>query len=299
MAFKYQGNHGWGGLGWLSAFLLFLVGIWFATDWGVMRARGTRDIGPEIERARRLMESGDARGSEGLYSLAIGVAPERGDAFLGRASCRVRLRDFKGVLEDLDRAEALGIGRGDVVMLRARARVAMGEYRAALPDLALAVGRPEDKAEALLLRGAVLKDLGDLDGAVRDLDELIRANPLQPLAFLMRAEAHLLAGRFESALADYGRVPSALLESAGGLFGRGLARLGIGWVEEAIRDFDAARGAGVDARVVAEAKALASGGPPRLGPEEILVWLKRSRTGGQAASGGVSRGNPAGGYPVR
>lgn len=206
-------------MGWLSAFVLFLVDIWFATDWGVMRARGTRDIGPEIERARRLMGSGDAQGAEGLYSLAIGVGPERGGAFLGRASCRGRLRDFRGGLEDLDRA--------------------------ALPDLGVAAERAEDRAQALLLRGAVRKELGDLEGAVGDFDDLIRANPLQPLAYLMRAELHLLAARFEEALADYDRVPDVLLETAGGLFGCGLARSGIGRTEEAIRDFDAARAAGV------------------------------------------------------
>lgn len=162
-------------------------------------------------------------------------------AWAWRGMLKRRLRDYKGAVDDFDRAMALGIRSAMVLTLRGEARLQIGD-RSGMKDMERALTRP-CQAWNFAWCGRAKLNFERSPSALRYLDRSIEVDPEDGWHYAWRAESKRLLGLTKGMFDDF---DSALeRESGTGYLGfvrtwRGLALLQVGRPQEAINDFDRA-----------------------------------------------------------
>ncbi|MGV3661907.1 MAG: tetratricopeptide repeat protein [Prosthecobacter sp.] len=164
-----------------------------------------------------LLKAGEANARAGQfnaaiedYSRAIAAAPGYWAAYVRRAAAKSLKEDWKGALEDLDKAISLKADRAEVFGARAFAHLHLGNHDAARADFAT-VERLDPVngrnimmrfAQELITRARTKSQEGNNAGAIKDLDMIIALAPELGVAYHERGAAKGALRQFKEAVAD-------------------------------------------------------------------------------------------------
>jgi protein O-mannosyl-transferase len=194
-----------------------------------------------------------------LFSDVIAKDPDAGLAYNNRGNIRIEQKDFKGALEDFNKA--IELKYNDAYNNRGILRNKLGDYKKALEDFNMAAlhnkldrakvyynrgiaklrlgdfkGAEEDFGSAIQIdpryssaysnRGLVrYEKLSNVRGAINDFDLAISLNPTEPDAYYNRGNAKLRSGSFADALSDYDRALQLAPDYTAAYFNKGVACL--------------------------------------------------------------------------
>jgi len=216
------------------------------------------------------------------FETAIRLAPDKPDAYFGRAAALTALNRMDEALASADAGVAIAPDKPESYAARAGIHVARKNKTLAKADLAQALTIDEEFAPALLMLAELTYEEGQVDTALGYYDRAVKADPENGMALnnrcyleaeigrldeaLKDCEAsiaieaneinldsrgfvHLKRGDFPAALADFeaALVKDAKLPSS--LYGRGIARLRLGQTAEGQADLAAATA--LDAEIAA------------------------------------------------
>jgi tetratricopeptide (TPR) repeat protein len=161
------------------------------------------------------------------------------DAYNNRGILRNRMGDYKNALEDFNQADQSIRGNKEKIFYnRGIARLNIGDFKGAEEDFSGAIRINPRFANAWSNRGLVRNDkLSDIEGAIRDFDEAIRLDPDDPDVYYNRGNARLRSGMTDEALADYDRTIERAPQFAAAYLYRGAAFLQSGNRDAACRSW--------------------------------------------------------------
>lgn len=184
-----------------------------------------------------LLDRGETEAAVASFDRALESNPDSAESLTGRAMARGRLGRNAGALADLDRALELDPTYPQAYIHRGELHLEMGAYGPAVEDLGRVLASNPDYLPAYRSRALAFLRLGEPDRAVADLTEAIRRGANYE-ALNDRGVAHLQAGDYEAALADFNAaipLSPAPLEI---VHNRGVAYANLERHEEALADFD-------------------------------------------------------------
>lgn len=135
--------------------LLWFLGLVGAFAAGVAICRQDRGNAPEPSR------------------IIMSIGPEDWSVWNERGRARAHRSDFRGALEDFDKALALNPRSAMLLNNRGGALLSLGDLHGALKEFTAAVALDAAYAEARLNRGQTRADLGDWNGAIEDLEKAL------------------------------------------------------------------------------------------------------------------------------
>jgi tetratricopeptide (TPR) repeat protein/tRNA A-37 threonylcarbamoyl transferase component Bud32 len=154
----------------------------------------------------QLEEASRAQGALPGAPARIG-APASGDKALAqmlhRSAEKVKLQDYRGALEDADRALERDPENPDALQARAAASSLLGDYERAVEDASAAIARDPSRTDALLTRAQAQTQLGRHAQALADADRALTLTPEDPYAYKARARAREGLGDLAGMLDDY------------------------------------------------------------------------------------------------
>jgi tetratricopeptide (TPR) repeat protein len=160
-------------------------------------------------RARLGRDPPDAVGAEAALGRALEADPRLGEALHLRGQVRLGLGLARGAAEDATRALALAPTVSGLWALRAEARGDLGDLRGLLDDATRALELDPSDDRARLLRGWGRSARGDPHGAIADLERVIERTQddgLAATAYNNRGIARVSLGRLREAVADFARA---------------------------------------------------------------------------------------------
>ncbi len=167
---------------------------------------------------RALVDAGETKARAGQlnaaiddYTQAIAAAPDYWAAYVRRAAAKTLKEDWKGALEDLDKAASLKPDRAEVFGARAFVQLHLGHYAEARADFATAEKRDPVNGQKIVMRFAQElitrarnKSMNDDNaGAIKDLDMIIAVAPELGVAYHERGAAKGVQQQFKEAIADF------------------------------------------------------------------------------------------------
>ncbi|MFI9172013.1 tetratricopeptide repeat protein [Streptomyces lincolnensis] len=165
-------------------------------------------------RGRELRQAGEYDRSIAEYDLAIGLDPESAEAYGGRGTARLSLRDGAAALDDFERADELRPDISWIVYGRAAVLQLMGRYREAAEAFDRVVNLSPEKEAGWASRGRCKHLLGDDDGALADFGRALEIDPEYLWALVHRGELYRDQGRIEESFADLDRAAELAPDSA-------------------------------------------------------------------------------------
>lgn len=105
--------------------------------------------------------------------ILMSVGPEDWSVWNERGRARAHRNDFRGAVEDFDRALELNPRSAMLRNNRGGALLSLGDLRGALKEFTVAVELDPAYAEVHLNRGQTRGDLGDWNGSVEDLEKAL------------------------------------------------------------------------------------------------------------------------------
>ncbi|MHC4660501.1 MAG: tetratricopeptide repeat protein [Planctomycetota bacterium] len=166
---------------------------------------------PDCYRGLIAESQGDFPAAEELYSRAIRLAHAdkwRVRCLTGRARARLKLGKRAAAIDDLEQAVTLGSEHAEAAWILARELFAEKKYRKARIAATALLKLDPRNAEALLLRGRVYLAEGRLEQAYNDFSDAISIRPDYLEAYIARSET---ASRFRK---DSGMLRRALEDMA-------------------------------------------------------------------------------------
>jgi tetratricopeptide (TPR) repeat protein len=183
-------------------------------------------------RGNILRDQNDFKGALEDYNRAIELNYH--DAYNNRGILRNRMHDYKKALADFDKALEGKTDRETAYYNRGIAKLNLEDFTGAVEDFGKAIEINPRYADAYNNRGFVrYEKLSDFAGAIRDFDAAIKLNPSEPDLYYNRGNAKMLAGNFEGALADYDKVLQMHPDYGEAHFNRGITLLKMNRVDEA------------------------------------------------------------------
>jgi tetratricopeptide (TPR) repeat protein len=136
-------------------------------------------------------------------SSPIPVGQPTADDVIVQAADKMKKKDYRGVIADLDQLIARDSNNAEAYKLRAEARWNLNEHQSALADFTQAI-RTNPKDMNAYQRRAVLyeSDLKDYQAALADLSQIIRIKPNDADGYRARAGFHMRRQNFQVAIAD-------------------------------------------------------------------------------------------------
>jgi tetratricopeptide (TPR) repeat protein len=147
------------------------------------------------------------------------------DAYLNRGILRNRLRDYGNAVEDYDKAALHSKFHKAIAFCnRGNAKLSLGNFKGAESDFANAIRLDPKYINAYSNRGLVrYTKLSDIQGAIEDFDMAIKLDPTDSQVYYNRGNAKLRAGKIPGALSDYDRALKLDPEFAAAYFNQGIA----------------------------------------------------------------------------
>ncbi len=174
------------------------------------------------------------------FSRSVVLNDRDARSWFNRGRLLLGLGQFEAALADFERAIALDPKNAEAVMMRGEARLKLGHTHLAISDLTLAIDLDGQLHAARNDRAVALFILGERDAAIADLDTVLKAAPDDPRALTLRCRYRGLAGRqLEAALADCDAALATGSPNTNRLSNRGIVKLRLGRLEEAMADLDA------------------------------------------------------------
>lgn len=124
-----------------------------------------------------------------LYTQVIDLNPSI-SAYLNRGVAKYDLGDYRGAIEDYNKAIRIKPDFVSAFNNRACAKISLGDYDGAKEDIDKAFSLDPNFAFAYDTRGELKFALGDIDGAVNDHTKAIEINPKAASFYRNRAKAY-------------------------------------------------------------------------------------------------------------
>ncbi len=202
----------------------------------------------KAQEAAAALQRGDIDQSVLLYTAALddtSISNDRRAVLLTeRGVASMRRRNFKGALEDFNKAAALYPEYPAVYVNRGNLLLMLGQpietIREAIKDFDRAIVLSPSLAAAFGNRGAAYLKLGAHDVAVADFTRAIELQPQNPAALNGRGRARLLAGRAHAAVRDFSRAVAVNPGFAQSYRNRAEAHMRLGEYREAAEDMSRA-----------------------------------------------------------
>jgi tetratricopeptide (TPR) repeat protein len=193
-----------------------------------------------VDRGTGFYEIGDGDRAINAYDLALSLDAQCVDAYCGRGNARRYLGDYPGSWEDFNTAVGLDPDRGIAYIGRALA-VSFGTK----PDYSTTddfqqgqnlLTHPENAID-YMMRGTAKAQLLDDQGAMADYTKAIEQNPRLLVAYNNRGNLRQNLGDFDGALADFSTVLKIDAQSAIAYNNRAIIYTQIGEFSAAITDY--------------------------------------------------------------
>ncbi|MCA8922395.1 MAG: tetratricopeptide repeat protein, partial [Planctomycetes bacterium] len=170
------------------------------------RAVSTRAREAALERllaANRQFERERFEDARASCDEALRQDPGRGEAYLLRGICQLRLGRYSEAVEDLNRARLLGVEGVKLYSNRGQALASLAAHAAATLDFSRVLELEPGNTEARALRGISKVALADPGSALVDLEVALAEDPGHTTAHLFRGVTLADFGRYAEALEDY------------------------------------------------------------------------------------------------
>ncbi len=150
-------------------------------------------------------ELNDFKGAMEDYNRAIEL--KYADAYINRGILKNKIMDYKNAIEDFNSALNIKSHEGKVHYNRGIARLNLGDFKGAEEDFGKAIEIDPKYINAYNNRGFVrYEKLSNFKGAINDFDTALRLDPTAPEIYTNRGNAKLLSGDLAGALPDYDRA---------------------------------------------------------------------------------------------
>lgn len=206
----------------------------------ILSGCGTSEKG-YFEDAQAKIENEDYAGAIMLLDQAIAENDEHADAFVARATCKMRLNNFEAALSDYNKGISLVKGGAvlpEVYFNRGEVLQALEKFDSAMMDFTMAMSLKPDFALAYCRRGVALASVGLMDSARADLAHALSIDPQLAEAYYEMANTFADADH-NQAIALYTQA-LALEENPYYYFNRGLMHYMQSSYAKAIDDFSSA-----------------------------------------------------------
>jgi clan AA aspartic protease (TIGR02281 family) len=170
------------------------------------------------------------------YSKAIEIMPSNYYAYVQRGDSKIKIKDWKGSIEDFDQAIKLGISVSFVFYERGKAKFMLEKVDEAIIDFNKAIELDSKNYSAYLLRAPLRFGLEDWLGSIYDYNELISLEKKENMLFshyYNRGRAKLEIKDFQGAIEDFTNSNGY----GDAIYLRGETKLGLEDYQGAIADF--------------------------------------------------------------
>ncbi len=197
---------------------------------------GCSEPGSEHEqRGDQANEKQEYRAAIASYSAAIRDASDMGRYYSKRGEAYVAVKDYEAALADFDRYKELSGDDSNFLQLRAIVLLRLGRYDDAIQQLTDCI-ETDPCSDNYRLRGSAFMEMLRCSQAVDDFDQVLRLNPLDSAALLMRGQACLRLKWNDKAEADFSRAIEIEPDLASAYWSRAQARQRMGKLELGTQD---------------------------------------------------------------
>ena len=176
-----------------------------------------------------------------FYNTVISQNSNSVLAYHNRGNLKKDRADFKGAIEDFNKAIAIDPNFANPYNNRGSAKGCTGDNPGAIEDYNKAIAINPNYVEALFNRGVAKKNMGDNLGAIEDYNKAIAINPNYAEALYNRGCVKLnKIGDNLGAITDFNTVISITKKNADAYYNRGVANMKLGNFKEASEDYNKA-----------------------------------------------------------
>ena len=172
------------------------------------------------------LEIGDLDYSTNAFRKAISLDPNNAMAWYNFSKISKRFENYETTLDFLNKAIGLNPTFSNAYFERALVKKKLGDIEGAIADYTIIINRTEDNfLSAQFNRAICYKKIGQLTNALNDLKEVLLHETDDSMAWKVRGNIHLLAGRYNLAIADFTKAIDLNGELGTAYFNRGVAHL--------------------------------------------------------------------------
>jgi tetratricopeptide (TPR) repeat protein len=161
------------------------------------------------------------------------------DDFFLLGSEKFKTRDYRGAIENYDKAIALSPRFAKVYSFRGASYDALGDQQKALKDFNEAIALDPKDVIGYFSRGTINNKLGNKQQALKDLTQAITLDPKFP-AYYNRGVVNGKLGNKQEAINDYTQAIALDPRDIDAYFNRGLAYYELGNQQQALKDYSQA-----------------------------------------------------------
>ena len=148
---------------------------------------------------------GDNKKAADLYTRALKIAPGDWVVYVNRCDARMRLKDFKGAIDDCNRAKQLNPNLDSIYSKRGRSYLGLGKLSAAESEFTLAI-KANPVAPLYVQRAITRFRAGKVKKAILDLNVAITKHPDDANYYSLRGIYYEQLDDLESACSDWWRA---------------------------------------------------------------------------------------------
>lgn len=160
------------------------------------------------------------------FRQAINLDPNNATAWYNLSRISQYFEEYETSLALLDKAIGLNPTMNNAYFERALVKKKLGDIEGAIIDYSNIINRTEHSFLAAYFNRAICyKEIGKLTDALNDLEEVLVYQSDDPMPWKVRGNIHLLAGRYNQAIADFTKAIDLNSELGTAYFNRGVAHL--------------------------------------------------------------------------
>lgn len=160
------------------------------------------------------------------FRKAINLDPNNAMAWYNLSKVSQVFEEYESSLDFLNKSIGLSPNFSNAYFERAVVKKSLGDINGAIADYTQIIEEEENTLLAAYFNRAVCyKKIGKLTDALNDLDELLLYESDNPMTWKVRGNIHLLAGRYNQAIADFTKAIDLNSELGTAYFNRGVAHL--------------------------------------------------------------------------
>lgn len=148
-------------------------------------------------------QKGDYRGAIDDYNRALAINPQFGEVYFRRGIARSLIKDWQGAEADYTQAIALKPGYAEAYLQRGSIRNTLNNWSGARSDFNVVVALKPNDLAAYVGRGVAVCELNDCQEGVKDYDRAIAINPSYADAYSRKGFAYYRSGNRQVALDNY------------------------------------------------------------------------------------------------
>lgn len=170
------------------------------------------------------------------YTEALALDPNIIEAYSGRGSANLYLKNMQGAYNDFNMAIQSGLSSPKLFLNRGKCLLSLNRTAEAIPDLSKSIELEKNNPEAYYQRGFSYDKAGDLEKAIADYGMSIQLDPkmLEPL--MGRGLLYYKTQAFQKAVEDFTAALQVNPSSLQALNNRANAELALGQFDKAIAD---------------------------------------------------------------